>query len=128
MGFFSWHTQDTHRSIANTASPIPTFRVVMLDGNGNQWIEDEYEGYGKFGGKDYYELLAEMNGLTTREDGIELEFHPEGFGMDPKNILYPNLVEDASNWKYTPTKPENCEYQGYFYPDADEHGYDDDDY
>ena len=35
----------------------------MLDNKGNVWTEDNYEGYGVFGGKDYYELLAELQSL-----------------------------------------------------------------
>ena len=31
MGFFSWKTQDTDRSIANNYSTRKTFTVVMID-------------------------------------------------------------------------------------------------
>ena len=31
MGFFSWRTQDTDRSIANDYSNRKTFTVVMID-------------------------------------------------------------------------------------------------
>ena len=75
MGFFSWHTNDTDRSIANKYSGRTTFNVYMRDNKGNVWVESDYEGYGRFGGKDYYELLAEMNGLgSDRETGIWLQF------------------------------------------------------
>jgi len=52
MGFFSWYTQDTGESIANNYSSRPTFTVFMVDDKGNKWREDDYEGYGVFGGKD----------------------------------------------------------------------------
>ena len=54
MGFFSFLTQDTNLSIANKHSSQWTFPVYMHDANGNVWEEDDYEGYGVFGGMDYY--------------------------------------------------------------------------
>ena len=71
MGFFSWKTQDTDRSIPNRWSTRKPFTVVMLDDKGNKWFEQNYDGYGRFGGKDYYELLAEMNGLVSIKTGEE---------------------------------------------------------
>jgi hypothetical protein len=53
MGFFSWMTQDTDKSIANNYSGRDTFPVDMIDDKGNVYHEDSYEGYGVFGGKDY---------------------------------------------------------------------------
>jgi hypothetical protein len=73
MGFFSFKTHDTHKSIWNWHTGL-SFPVQMTDNKGNRWIEDSYSGYGMFGGKDYYELLAEMNGKTTREEGILFYF------------------------------------------------------
>ena len=58
MGMFSWYTQDKKHRIRVGVD----FRVVMTDDKVNQFVENCYEGYGVFGGKDYYELLAEMNG------------------------------------------------------------------
>ena len=131
MGFFSWKTQDTDRSISNNYSIRPTFTVVMLDDKGNKWYEQSYEGYGVFGGKDYYELLAEMNGLTgdnvedLRMAGIDLAFGGNPSGEGTEGVKYPNLVEMAAGWEYDPLGPESCEFQGYFYGDEDDDGYDD---
>jgi len=72
MGFFSWKTQDTDTSIANAHSNRATFKVQMIDNNGNVWTENNYDGYGVFGGKDFYELLAEMNGVVER-DKVQLQ-------------------------------------------------------
>lgn len=124
MGFFSWITQDTKRNIYNhyTGKDFP---VMMTDNKGNRWIEYSYGGYGVFGGKDYYELMAEMNGLTTREEGIKIQFDETG---KYPNALYPNLTEDMQ-WTWRNEKPEDCEYQGFFFDDEDEHlDYDDDDH
>ena len=109
MGFFSLHTQDTGKSIANQHSNRPTFTVFMLDDKGNSWVEDNYDGYGEFGGKDFYELLAEMNGLEPdRSAGINLAFSGKPFKS-------PNLVEKRTGWEYIESEPKNCAAQGYFY-------------
>jgi len=107
MGLFSWNTQDTKRSICCTGSGRDTFGVTMTDDKGNKWYESEYEGYGIFGGKDFYELLAEMNGFGGRDKGIDLFFGDAAF-------ISPNLTESrCEHWKNK--TPEDCEFQGYFY-------------
>ncbi len=109
MGFFSWITQDTNKSIPNSFSKKKTFKVYMHDNKGNVWEEKDYEGYGEFGGKDFYVLLAEMNGLESdREKGIDLAFDKT------KPCLFPNLTQNKK-WKYTKHPPEDCGSQGYFY-------------
>jgi hypothetical protein len=118
MGFFSFRTQDTDKSIANQYSPLPTFPVYMTDNQGNVWKEENYDGYGEFGGKDYYELLAEMNGLgSDRNAGIRVAFSDE-------KHLTPNLSENP-NWEWRNEKPKACEFQGYFYELDYEDSYDD---
>ena len=73
MGFFSWKTNDTNRSIGNIYGDLTkVITVYMKDNKGNVWEEDAYEGYGEFGGKDFFVLVAEMNGLKTRDEGILL--------------------------------------------------------
>ena len=135
MGFFSWKTQDTDNSIANQYSNRKTFGVQMLDNKGNVWTEDNYEGYGRFGGKDFYELLAEMNGFESDKTGDEYTDEARGFGINlafkdnpngiaTKGVFYPNLIEQADGWFYNESGPDNCEYQGYFYDETD---YDDED-
>lgn len=142
MGFFSWRTQDTDRSIANNYSTRKTFTVVMIDNEGNKWIEQDYEGYGVFGGKDYYELLAEMNGVVERDkvelqgeaytdymrgEGIDLAFSKgNGSGVGTEGVYYPNLIEMAEGWEYEMAGPDSCNDQGFFYgDDENEDGWDD---
>ena len=136
MGFFSWNTMDTDNSIANEHSNRKTFRVQMMDNKGNVWTEDNYDGYGRFGGKDFYELLAEMNGFESDKTGDEYTDEARGFGINlafkdnpngigTKGVLYPNLVEQAKGWVYEMGGPDNCEYQGYFYDEEDLDGEDD---
>jgi len=115
MGYFSWITQDTKRSIGGSESPLGTFSVMMTDNNGNKWHEDNYEGYGVFGGKDFYELLAEMNGMKTRDEGIDLFFEGEKF-------LCPNLTESKTH-QWTNDIPKDCPNQGYFYDIEDDDDY-----
>ena len=136
MGFFSWNTMDTDNSIANEHSNRKTFRVQMMDNKGNVWTEDNYDGYGRFGGKDFYELLAEMNGFESdktgdeytdeaRGFGINLAFKDNGSGIATEGVYYPNLIEKAKGWVYEMGGPDNCEFQGYFYDDEDFDGEDD---
>ena len=117
MGFFSWKTQDTDKSISNSSSRRGTFTVYMSDNKGNKWREDEYDGYGRFGGKDYYELLAEMNGEDAdRGKGIDIAYSGRS------DIKFPNLSE-GDDWSYVDIGPERCPEQGYFYDDReDDHG------
>ena len=107
MGLFSWVTQDTHKSIPCVGSKRKTFPVTMTDNKGNSWHETEYQGYGVFGGKDFYELLAEINGEIGREAGIDLSFGDKPF-------LSPNLTE-TKNWSWVNRSPQDCPDQGYFY-------------
>ena len=134
MGFFSWRTMDTDKSISNNYSSRGAFKVDMLDDKGNVWTESNYEGYGVFGGKDFYELLAEMNGFVSqkglsyelhgeaytdeaRSYGISLAFKDNGSGDHTFAVKYPNLVEKANGWTYNHYGPDSCSDQGYFYSD-----------
>lgn len=120
MGFFSWITQDTERSICNTYSNRKPFRVIMLDNKGNKWVEDNYEGYGVFGGKSYYELLAEMNGLEPNSNkGLDLCFENNPTGDNTPGVLYPNLVE-LESWVWSEVGPVSCGDQGYFYDEEED--------
>lgn len=109
MGLFSFITNDTKRSIPNKYSDRPNFTVYLIDNKCNIWEEDEYPGYGTFMGKDFYELVAEMNGKKTREEGINIYFNE-----DENSAIYPNLVQDK-NRKWVNVKPKQCPYQGHFY-------------
>jgi len=114
MGCFSWITNDTKRSIIIKGCGTQKYHcrtVYMWDNNGHGWEEQEYEGYGMFGGKDFHILLAEMNGVVEddyekkRSIGIRLEC---GSG---NGIIYPNLTE-SSSWTWKNVKPQQCPNQG----------------
>jgi hypothetical protein len=108
MGFFSWNTSDTKRSISNAYSSKDTFTVHMITEDGQVFTEDEYDGYGEFGKKDFYELVAELNGITEgdtetkRKKGIDICFEDNPTGGYNGKFKYPKLVENLPskyNWK-----------------------------
>jgi hypothetical protein len=95
-----------------------TFKVEMIDDQKNVWIEYYYEGYGEFGGKDFYELLAEMNGIQSeltgkeytnymREKGIDIAFKNNPSGVHTKGVKYPNLIENSQYYTYDPLGPQD---------------------
>ena len=69
MGMQSWRTSDTDRSITHVASGI-TFDVYMITRDGRIFHENDYFGYASFGGQDFFNLIAEMNGYKTRDEAI----------------------------------------------------------
>ena len=106
-GQFSWFTQDSDQQIGSEREN--TIDVWMYDNEGNSWYEKHYQGYGVFGGMDYYELLAKMNGYTEedlkkgqemRNLGIDLAFKKLKTKDKGKKVLFPALVADGKyNWK-----------------------------
>ena len=115
-GQFSWMTYDTDQQIGSEREN--TIDVWMYDDKGNSWYEDKYAGYGEFGGMDYYELLARMNGYSEedledkavlkamkygkemRDIGISLAFKKLKTRDKGKKVLFPALVSDGRyNWK-----------------------------
>ena len=108
-GQFSWMTSDTDQQIGSEKQN--TIDVWMYDNEGNSWYENRYDGYGIFGGMDYYELLAKMNGYTDedlkpmkarelRQIGIDLAFKKLKTKDKGKKVLFPALVANGKyNWK-----------------------------
>ena len=125
MGFFSWNTCDTNESIANQYSNRPTFTVHMITPDGRVFTEKNYDGYGEFGGKDFYELLAELNGRgSDRSAGIDLCFKGNPRGDDTPGVIYPKLVANlekdvVAQYNSLPN-PESCRDQGFFYSDEED--------
>jgi len=135
MGQFSWFTQDTNRQICSTKGYQT--KVFMVDNKGIHYPESNYEGYGVFCGKDYYVLLAEMNGFSSdssnelRTIGIDIEFRNEGrrpvILINP--VIYPALVENELdiNTHDFGTKSQNDPDQGWADDDDDDWGLEDED-
>lgn len=135
-GQFSWMTYDTDKQIGSEKQN--TINVYMYDNEGNQWFEKKYEGYGEFGGMDYYALLAKMNGYSAeditkkgmemRDLGIDLAFNKLKTKAKGGKVLFPALVEDPKfNWKrhdFTKEAESDENQSWYQEPDYEE----DDDY
>jgi len=135
-GQFSWMTQDTGQQIGSEDEN--TIPVYMFDNKGKYYYENNYDGYGVFGGKDYYELLDQMNGGSgDRERGIDLAFGKEKTGSE---ILFPALVTSPDKFNYKQhnftVEPETDPNQSWYAPEEDdfydqndeeEYGYNDDD-
>lgn len=124
MGFFSWNTSDTNKSIANCHSSRPVFTVHMITEDGQVFTEKNYDGYGVFGEKDYYVLMAELNGITgSDEDQLRSKAIDLAFSGNP--CKRPKLVEklpSKENWQNEWNKlpeSEECDFQGYFYIDEE---------
>ena len=147
-GQFSWMTQDTDEQIGSEEKN--TIEVYMVDNMGNEYFEPNYDGYGEFDDKDYYEVLATMNGFTQEDVGIKdnkgyetKELRSIGIqlaygGIEPKEgeVLFPALVTNpnlvGASWSFT-EGPENDPNQSWDvsddeYDEEDDWGdYDDDD-
>jgi len=111
MGMFSWITSDTNESILVDGS----VEVKMLAPDGRVWEETSYVGYGEFGGKDFYELVAELNGKgSDRLKGIALALSGNPDVIQPKLV---SLSWDQS-WENTEVS-KSCPNQGFTTDDDD---------
>jgi len=134
-GQFSWITSDTDQQIGSERQN--TIDVWMYDNEGNSWYENKYEGYGEFGGMDYYELLAKMNGYS--EEDLKKGQEMRGLGIDlafkklktkdrGRKVLFPALVANGKyNWKrhdFTQEAESDPNQSWYQEPEYDD--YDDD--
>lgn len=136
-GQFSWMTMDTDRQIGSEKEN--TITVYMHDNEGNTWKEKNYEGYGVFGGMDYYELVATMNGYTQedakkkdglRDIGIDVAFGKKK-SKTSKKPLFPALTErpKIGSWHNFTEEPESDPNQSWYVePEYDDEDYDEDDY
>ncbi|MFP3156023.1 hypothetical protein LQZ18_16685 [Lachnospiraceae bacterium ZAX-1] len=126
MGFFSWITSDTQRSISNAYSNKETFPVYVLCPDGAVIEEKDYKGYGKFGGRDIYALVAQwnrpegckntdgewMDDCDCRKLGVEIACY------DKNNVAltYPIKIVEDGTLQYEHVAPSlGCPKQGYFY-------------
>ena len=114
-GQFSWMTHDRGEQIGSEREN--TINVWMFDNEGNMWYEKNYEGYGVFGGMDYYELMAKMNGYSEedldikvgkrnkiyreiRGIGIALAFGDLETRDKEGDVLFPALMSDPKGFNY----------------------------
>lgn len=114
MGFSSYKTSDTKKSIANSYSNRPTFTVHMITEDGQVFTENEYEGYQDFGGKNTHILIGELNNMTAEEgNGNSAE---ENLRLKVLGLIYTTIItngersyqaggKDFFNWE-TPLEQE----------------------
>jgi len=137
MGFFSFLTTDTKQPIINRHSEGFNSQVVyLIDDDGNEWKECNYDGYGTFGGMDIYELIAKMNGygiedlgktraeleLSTNEFWLSVEYKElRSIGIDLffnfGDSCYLPQIYSTQGQKYNDDAAplESCPNQGYFF-------------
>jgi len=119
-GQFSWFTQDTGQQIGSEEeNMIP---VYMFDDKGKYYYEPNYDGYGDFGGMDYYALLDMMNGgKGDRYRGIDLAFGNE---KTASRVLFPALVARPNEFDYKThdftQEPKNDPNQSWYADEEDE--------
>ena len=122
MGFFSWKTSDTQKSISNAYSSRGSLPVYLITPQNEKIYEPHYDGFGIFGGFDAYALLAkwnipeQCNGDTEhdRKIGILLNF-------DDKPIRFPLKFAENPQCDYDKLPPaQHDPTQGYFYNDEPE--------
>lgn len=81
MGKFSWCTSDTRKSIPSVIDAYEGApgTVYLLNPFGKPYREDDYKGYGEFGSRDVFELVAEWNREYLSSAILEKPKIPEGF-------------------------------------------------
>lgn len=115
MGQFSWIIQDTDEAVREKfgCDDIELTTAYMHDNKGRVWKEECYEGYGVFGGKDFYQLLAEMNNVKGLNGDVD---HDRSIGIDlcygDEPCLSPNITR-YDNWEWINKAPESDPDQGW---------------
>jgi len=108
MGFFSWKTSDTRKSVPNIHSSRKAFTIHMITEYGQVFTEPAYDGYGEFGGMDIYVLIAELNGIegaNNDEKRIKaIDLLHKTILTDGEKVL--ECGKDFTNWG-TPIKGFN---------------------
>lgn len=130
MGMFSWCTSDTRKSISAMGDvPWTAQEVYVLNPFGEPYKENDYYGYGIFGGHDVFALVAKWNvpekckdengewlpGEEIRNIGIKLAC----YDWDHVKLDYPiKIVEDPSIPYDKAGISPSCPYQGAYYDDG----------
>lgn len=131
MGFFSWKTSDTKRSISNRYSDCGALPVYLITPNNEKIFEPNYEGYGVFGGLNAYALLARWNfpelcnGDTDHDSGIGIYYSSIDINREPykqsKRLKYPLKFSEDPNLNYEDLEAaDECPQQGFICDGEDE--------
>lgn len=138
MGQFSWITSDTHEQVFNDYDKKPAYLLVpeeWQDEFGEYFEETDYEGYGEFGGRDVYALVAiwnlpdkckDENGVWKPDDrirriGIDIACYDE----DNAALKYPIKIT-SKPMEYSEAEPSISDPDQGWHDDAwyDENWYD----
>ena len=129
MGFFSWMASDTGQSIRNRFSPDGPTACFLLSPDGNHIREDNYEGYGVFGGVDVFVWWLRTNQRelchALADDEVREIFFREDFGYDSTdggriNCEYPIKIATEPLDYDSVAASLPCNHQGYFGEDEAE--------
>jgi len=102
MGFFSFITSDTKRSLPNVYSEKETFPVYVITKEGGVYTETEYEGYGRFDGVFIYDLIGELNNIP-KDDVLKTLYET----VITDGVTRYSTKNDFSNWQ-TPIHQGKC--------------------
>lgn len=107
MGFFSFVTSDTNKSIANVYSTKKTFKVNVITRDRQIFTESNYDGYGTFDGQDIYSLIGNLNGINGHTDEVRNKVFSDllNGGITNGKVTYKYRV-DFDNWE-SPIEAEN---------------------
>lgn len=84
MGIFSWKTCDTNKQV-RVGKQRPVYLLIPKEFGGGHIMESCYDGYGRFGDKDVYELVVDWHEKYILEQGINVVF--AGESEDDKNYI-----------------------------------------
>ena len=100
MGFYSWKTADTDKSIANVHSGKPVKTVYLVQPAGRPPIKEScYKGYGVFGGVDAYKWLANENFGDESLDDVTINADCGLYLEDAVAIYLCSIHLSAENFK-----------------------------
>lgn len=132
MAIFSFVTSDTQESITVSHSPrgaTPVKMVWVQHGQLRCAIENDYRGYGMFGGIDFFSLIDELNGgKGERERGHFLWQRYKNSASPAQslvrdNVIFPRLISRSWNGKvdHLLSLPINelCDKRGYFFDELE---------
>lgn len=127
MGFFSWRTSDTYRSISNVYSSRGALPVYLITPDNEKIYEPCYAGYGVFGGHNVFALLVQWN-FPDKCTGNEEIDRDIWFNLSPDerdNIKFTLKFSENKNKNYDDLRPssDDYKYQGFFYDDEDDDEY-----
>jgi hypothetical protein len=129
MGFFSFMTADTNRSINNCYSGKGVFPVYVIQPKGLPVIlEESYDGYGDFGSRDIFALILAWNApqLVVGNDSVDRDlghaiFYKLAINGEIIPMKYPPKFSEDPNRSYDSLPPSiESNDQGFFWDEEED--------